>query len=169
MKRIYLILYFFIGKHLPSSYFPLGKFFNWFRILTLKHHIVIGRKTLIQSGFRFGTKGKITIGKECRINENVYIQSAVIGNYVLIAPNVAILASSHDFANKTIPMLYQGDTAINPVIIEDDVWIGRNAIILPGVRIGKGAIVGAGAVVTKNVPQEAIVGGVPARLLKYRV
>ena len=168
MKFFYLLLYYSIGKRLPSSYFPFGKFFNWFRIFTLKHHIEIGRKTLIQQGFRFGTKNKITIGNECRINENVYIQSAFIGNYVLIAPNVAILASSHIFANKSIPIVYQGDTTIKPVIIEDNVWIGRNAIILPGVRIGKGAIVGAGAVVTKNIPQEAIVGGVPARVLKYR-
>ena len=137
----------------------MGSFFNWFRISLLKTNITIGEKTVIQTGFRFGLKNKIIIGKECRINENVYVQSAIIGDYVLIAPNVAILASSHVFIDKSIPMVYQGDTAINPVIIEDDVWIGRNAIILPGIRIGKGAIVGAGAVVTKNIPGEAIVGG----------
>ena len=168
MKRIYLILYFFIGKHLPSSYFPFGKFYNKFRIFTLKHHIIIGKKTLIQSGFRFGAKNKLIIGNECRINENVYIQSAVIGNYVLIAPNVAILASSHIFNDITMPIVFQGDTKINPVIIEDDVWIGRNAIIMPGVHIGKSAIVGAGAVVTKNIPSRAIAVGIPAKVIKYR-
>lgn len=168
MKKVFLALYFLIGKHLPSSYFPLGNFFNRIRIYLLKKNITIGEKTIIQTGFRFGLKNKVIIGKECQINENVYIQSASIGNYVLIAPNVAILAASHIFTDKTIPIVYQGDTAINQVIIEDDVWIGRNAIILPGIRIGKGAIIGAGAVVTKNIPEEAIVGGIPAKVIRFR-
>jgi len=168
MKKFYLFIYFLIGKHLPSSYYPLGGFFNWFRISLLKKNITIGNKTLIQSGFRFGLKNKLIIGKECQINENVYIQSASIGNYVLIAPNVAILASSHVFSDKSVPMAYQGDTTINPVIIEDDVWIGRNAIILPGIQIGKGAIIGAGAVVTRNIPANAIAGGVPAKIIRFR-
>ncbi len=65
-------------------------------------------------------------------------------------------------------MILQGEKkGINP-IIEDDVWIGRNAIIMPGVRIGKGSIVGAGAVVTKNVEPYSIVGGVPAKLIRKR-
>ena len=168
MKKIALILYFLIGKHLPSSYYPMGKFFNWIRISLLKKHISIGEKTIIQSGFRFGSKGNINIGNECRINENVYIQSATIGNFVLIAPNVAILASSHVFEDKTIPIIYQGDTEINPVKIEDNVWIGRNAIIMPGIRIGRNAILGAGAVVTKNIPANAVAVGVPAKVIKYR-
>ena len=146
----------------------MGKFFNWFRVSLLKRNITIGKKTLVQTGFRFGLKHKIIIGKECRINENVYIQSAIIGDYVLIAPNVAILASSHVYKDKSIPIIYQSETIINPVIIEDNVWIGRNVIIMPGIRIGKGAIIGAGAVVTKDVPPEAIAGGVPAKVLKYR-
>jgi len=168
MKKVFLILYFVIGKHLPSNYYPLGNFFNRARIFFLKPLITIGEKTVIQSGFRFSPKNKVIIGKECQINENVYIQSATIGNYVLIAPNVAILASSHIFADKTIPIVHQGEISINPVFIGNDVWIGRNAIILPGIQIGKGAIIGAGAVITKNIPENAIVGGVPARVIKFR-
>ncbi len=168
MKKFCLLIYFLIGKHLPSSYYPLGSFFNWFRIFFLKKNISIGEKTLIQTGFRFGISNKIVIGKECRINENVYIQSAIIGNYVLIAPNVSILASSHNFTDKSIPIVFQGETDINPVIIEDDVWIGRNSIILPGIQIGRGAIIGAGAVVTRNIPANAIAGGVPAKIIKFR-
>ena len=168
MKKIYLIIYFLIGKHLPSSYYPGSKFFNSFRVFLLKKNITIGEKTLIQTGFRFGLKDKVVIGKECRINENVYIQSAIIGDHVLLAPNVAILASSHIFSDKSTPIVFQGDTAIDPVIIEDDVWVGRNVIIMPGIHIGKGAIIGAGAVVTKNIPPDAIAGGVPAKILKYR-
>jgi len=169
MKKLSLILYFLIGKHLPSNYYPFGNFFNKVRIFLLKKNIKIGKKTIIQTGFRFGMKGKIIIGSDCRINENVYIQSAIIGNYVLIAPNVSILASSHIFSDTSVPILTQGDTPPNPVIIEDDVWIGRNAILLPGIKIGRGAIIGAGAVVTKDIPKYAIVGGIPAKLLKYRI
>ena len=66
-------------------------------------------------------------------------------------------------------MLLQGDTAIEPVIIEDDVWLGRNVVIMPGVHIAKGAIVGAGAVVTKDVPAYAVVGGVPAKIIQSRI
>ncbi|WP_374754826.1 DapH/DapD/GlmU-related protein [Dyadobacter psychrophilus] len=67
-----------------------------------------------------------------------------------------------------MPIILQGSTKPNPVRLEDDVWIGRNVILMPGIVIGKGAIIGAGAVVTKDVPQYAIMGGVPAKLIRYR-
>ena len=169
MKKLCLILYYTIAKHLPSSYFPMGKICTAFRVALLRKIIKIGKGTLVQSGCRFGLKGNVVIGDDCRINENVYIQAATIGNYVLIAPNVAILASSHQHKDIHTPMLLQGDTAIEPVIIEDDVWLGRNVVIMPGVHIAKGAIVGAGAVVTKDVPAYAVVGGVPAKIIQSRI
>jgi len=86
----------------------------------------------------------------------------------MIAPHVAILNSAHNHDRIDIPMICQGERKrINP-IIEDDVWIGRNAVIMPGIRIHKGSIVGAGAVVVKDVPPYCIVGGVPARILRMR-
>lgn len=63
----------------------------------------------------------------------------------------------------------QGEAPLRKVTIKDDVWIGTRAIILPGITVGKGAIIGAGSVVTKDVPDYAIVGGAPARVLKYRL
>ncbi len=110
----------------------------------------------------------ITIGRNCRINENVFIQQATIGNNVLIAPNVAILSVSHNHENLEIPIVDQGDTAPNPPTIEDGVWLGRNVVVMPGIIIGEGAIVGAGAVVTKNVEPYTVVGGVPAKFIKSR-
>jgi len=75
--------------------------------------------------------------------------------------------TNHNFDRLDIPMKNQGfNTA--PIIIEDDVWIGHGCVITQGVTIGKGAIVGSNAVVTKDVPELAIVGGVPAKLIKYR-
>lgn len=110
----------------------------------------------------------LKIGRGCQINENVFIQQAIIGNNVLIAPNVAILSISHNHENLDVPIVDQGDTEPNPPIIGDGVWLGRNVIIMPGIIIGEGSIVGAGAVVTKNVPAYVIVGGVPARVIKTR-
>ena len=75
----------------------------------------------------------------------------------------------HQFSRTDIPMRLQGHRQYQPVLIEDDVWIGARAIILPGLRIGKGAIVGAGSVVTKDVPPYAICVGNPARVIKSRI
>jgi maltose O-acetyltransferase len=115
-----------------------------------------------------GNASKITIGKHCHINENVFIQGANIGNYVMIAPNVVILNSLHAYESTNIPMIMQnGEESLNPTI-EDDVWIGRNAVIMPNIRLGKGSVIGAGAVVTKDVASYCVVGGVPAKLIKKR-
>ncbi len=113
-------------------------------------------------------KGRISIGRECHINENVFIQGAEIGNQVLIAPNVAILDSLHITERTDLPIVRQGSKKMKAPIIEDDVWIGRNAIIMPDVRIGKGSIIGAGAVVTKDVESYTIAGGVPAKPIRKR-
>lgn len=116
-----------------------------------------------------GNATQLKIGYHCHINENVFIQGATIGNFVMIAPGVSILNSTHNYDKTDIPIILQGETKnLNP-IIGDDVWIGRNAIILPGIIIHQGSIVGAGAVVTKNVEAYSIVGGIPARLIKKRI
>lgn len=85
----------------------------------------------------------------------------------MMGPDVAILTHTHRINRTDIPMGQQG-SLVKEVIIGDDVWIGMRSIIMPGVRVGNGAVIGAGAVVTKDVPDYAIVGGVPAKVLKYR-
>lgn len=168
MKRILLFSYFLIFRNLPSSYFPMGRLFNSLRVGVLRKLVTVGKNNVIQKGFRFGMKDILTIGDNCQINEDVYIQSAIIGNYVLIAQNVSLLAVTHKFDSIDVPVIMQGSTKPDPVIIEDDVWIGRNVVVMPGIRLGKGSIVGTGAVVTKNVSPYAIVGGVPAKIIRYR-
>ena len=96
------------------------------------------------------------------VNENI-----TIGKYVMVAESVSIRDTDHNFEDVSIPMRNQG-VITDPIKIEDDVWIGHGAVITKGVTIGKGAIIGSNAVVTKDVPEYAIVGGVPARIIKYR-
>lgn len=106
---------------------------------------------------------QMTVGEDVDIGEFVVIRAnggLQIGDRVLIAANTTITTRGHP---KDTPR--HGRVEDAPIIIEDDVWIGANAVILPGVTIGKGAIVGAGAVVTRDVPPDTVVGGVPARTL----
>ncbi|MEA3423389.1 MAG: DapH/DapD/GlmU-related protein, partial [Bacillota bacterium] len=76
--------------------------------------------------------------------------------------------SNHNFSEKDIPMIMQGDSEPAPVVIEDDVWIGARTVILPGVVIHEGSIIAAGSIVTKDVQAYSIVGGNPAKLIKMR-
>lgn len=114
--------------------------------------------------------GKLSLGRNSFIGSYSIIgvnESIVIGNDVMIAQYVSIRDTDHRFDRLDIPINMQGiETA--PIIIEDDVWIGHGAIITKGITIHRGAIVGAGAVVTKDVPEFSIVGGVPAKIIKYR-
>jgi len=170
MKKLYLIIYYIFIKQLPSSFYPLGGCFNYIRIIILKKVIRdFGIKNKIQKGVYFGNGQDISIGSNCQINENVKLDNVVIGNYVMIAPGVTILGKMHNFSSIETPMILQGEKKVLPTIIEDDTWIGTNAIIMPGITISKGSIIGAGSVVTKNTNQFGIYAGVPAKLIKYRV
>jgi acetyltransferase-like isoleucine patch superfamily enzyme len=103
------------------------------------------------------------IGRFCQINawESVTIEENVlIGDFVLISD------CDHNFDNLKVPIIHQGDKFKGKVHIKSGSWIGRNAVIMPGVIIGHNAVVGANSVVTKNVLDNSVVGGVPARLIK---
>lgn len=107
-------------------------------------NLTIGKRVFINSGCKFQDQGGITIGDDTLIGHNVLI---------------ATLNHSKDPGHR-------GDTEPHPVQIGNKVWIGANATILPGVNIGDGAIVAAGAVVTTDVPARSIVGGIPAKFIK---
>lgn len=114
--------------------------------------------------------GRLTIGDHCSINSGVIFGltcDLTLGRYVLVGDNVSFRTADHEFADTAIPMGEQGERRGN-IVVEDDVWLGANVTVLRGVRIGRGAIVGANAVVTRDVPEYAIVGGVPAKLIGNR-
>lgn len=136
--------------------------------------VKIGKHTNVHPTVVIREGEYITIGDHCLINHNNLLQagkskygSITIGNYVHTGVNVMFIAFNHGFYTTKIPTKEQ-DYLDAPIVVEDDVWIGGGSIILSGVTIGKGAIIGAGAVVNRDVPPYAIVGGVPARVLKYR-
>lgn len=132
-----------------------------------------GKNINITQGVYFGLGTDIEIGSNSGIGKNAYITNIgtggelIIGDNVMMAPDVTILTYDHIHINPNVPMNTQGGVS-SRVIIEDDVWIGIQAIILPGVKIGKSSIIGAGAVVTHDVAPFSIVGGVPAKLIKKR-
>jgi len=168
MNKIFLLLYYSLFSKLPSSYFPFGNLFNDLRVNLLKRIIPIGLNTKIQKNVYIGNGSNISIGNNCQINENIKLDNVQIGNYVMIAPGVTVLGKMHAYHNISIPMVMQGEKKQIRSIIEEDVWIGTNAIIMPGLIIKKGVIIGAGSVVTKDCDEYGIYGGVPAQLIKER-
>jgi len=121
---------------------------------------------LMQDVQRLKIGDNVLIGKQC----NFYAGSGIkIGDNVMIGNNVSIISNDHEFKNKSRPMKLQHlHYEKTPVVIEDDVLMGDKAIILKKVRVSRGSIVGAGAVVTKNVPEYTIVGGNPAKIIGTR-
>ena len=114
----------------------------------------------------------VTIGHETYINGNACLiagenSKIVIGDNCLIAERVHIRTTTHKYLDKNVLIQKQGHEE-KDIIIGNDVWIGFGAQIMAGVKVGNGAVVGAGAVVTKDVEEYAVVGGVPAKTIKYR-
>lgn len=137
------------------------------------HHgmnLIIGSNSLIYPS-KF-----ITIGNNTFIGRNVTISTSQsgrspisIGNNVLIAERVQIIGGNHALDRADIPINQQGEGKQGAIIIEDDVWIGASSIILTGITIGKGSVIAAGSVVTKNVEPYSVVAGNPARFIKSRL
>jgi acetyltransferase-like isoleucine patch superfamily enzyme len=147
----------------------------------IRESIVVGAHTHIRGQLlTFGQGGRITLGSYCYVGDNSKLWSAVelaVGDRVLIGHNTSIFDSdTHPLRpaerhRQYVDIITKGhppqiDLREEPVIIEDDVWIGCNAVVLKGVRIGRGAVVGAGSVVTKSVPPYVIVAGNPARIVR---
>ena len=104
-----------------------------------------------------------SIGRFAQINA---WRSVTIGRNVLIADRVFISDADHNYSDTETPIIQQGDAFIGAVTLRDGCWIGIGAVILPGVTVGRNAVVAANAVVTKDVPDCAVVGGIPAKIIK---
>ena len=150
---------------LPNAAFP--------RLRVLVHRLLgfrIGRSTLIRGRLKLtgppGCSSRLTIGSNCFITAPLHIDlnsDVVIGNYVTIGHDVIIVTSAHHIGG---PERRCGQHAPEPIRIGDGCWIGARVLLLPGVVLGNGSIIAAGAVVSSNVEPHSIVGGVPARLIR---
>ena len=119
----------------------------------------LGRRSVVESYCCINNAvGDVTIG-------DYLIGPVCIGNHVNLAQGITVTALNHNFEDSSKRIDEQG-VSTKPVVIGDDVWIGTNAVILPGVTIGSHCVVAAGAVVTKDIPDHTLVGGVPAKVIK---
>lgn len=141
--------------------------------ITGRRNIVLGNNvSVMRHSSLYAHDGALRIGSNVSINSNCCIApanggSVLIGDNVLIAQNVVIRAADHGHESIDIPIIRQGHRG-GKIVIEEDVWIAANAVILRDVTIGAHSIVGAGAVVTRDVEAYSVVGGVPARLIRKR-
>lgn len=169
MKRVLLginYIGYLMCKHLPRSSSKLGG--GVLRRFFTKHIVTsAGRNINIEKGATFSRR--LSIGDNSGLGVNCQLQGTVtIGSNVMMGPDVLIYTTNHEFRNKDIPMQQQGYQPERPVSIGNDVWIGARVIILPGVTIGDGCVIGAGAVVTKDVPAYSVCAGNPATVVKER-
>lgn len=178
IKLFWLVMFYGIANHLPDSYSrPFGKASNWLRIFCCRHIFkYVGPKVSnINRNIYFGKGQDICIGDYSSIGSGAILpNNIVIGKYVMMGPNLIALKWDHRFERTDIPMCFQGayDKSNTPpnqtVVIGDDVWIGYNVIINKKCHIGNGCILAAGANITKDVPDWAIVGGNPAKVIRMR-
>ena len=127
----------------------------------------LGRHSVVESFCCINNAvGDVIIGDHTRIGiHNTVIGPVTIGSHVNLAQGITVTALNHNF-EETGKRIDQQGVSTNPVVIGDDVWIGANAVILPGVTIGNHCVIAAGAVVTKDVPPHSLVAGVPAKIIK---
>jgi maltose O-acetyltransferase len=161
IKRCIQAFVYYIYNHLVTNV-PIYSVRHFYlrRLLRIK----IGSNSAIHMGCFF-TGNKIVIGNNTVVNRNCYLDgrfSLEIGDNVSVSPETFILSLTHDLENN------QFEAVGKKTVIMDYVWIGVRAIVLPGVRLGKGSVVGAGSVVTKSCKDYEIIGGMPARKIGTR-
>ncbi len=121
----------------------------------------LGGKSAISKDFVAGDFSYV--GPNCNIGPKVKI-----GNYTMLANNVSVIGDDHIFSKSGTPIIFSGRPILRETVIGDDVWVGAFSIVLAGTKIGNGSIIGAGSVVTRDVPPYSVFAGVPARFIKMR-
>lgn len=169
-KLLFLILYYGLARWLPCT----GRLFNLggiFRRWCCQHifkycgeNVNIERKAWFASGL------DIVIGDNSGIGINAHIPNGtIIGKDVMMGPNCFILDVNHKYNDPSVPMIKQGMMEPKTTIIEDDVWIGRDVFMTPGRHISSHTVIAARCVLTKDFPEQSIIGGNPSRVIKSRL
>lgn len=174
MKTFWLMVYYGFARHLPKSNRQVfGKFGGWLRYRCAKHLFAEcnGYVNLEQGAYIGNGRNFHVLGDGCGIGKDFTCHNRIVTIHgsLLMGEDVLFQGGGHSFANPDVLIGSEGNLPDSPLEIEQDVWIGARAIILPGCRrIGAHSIIGAGAVVTKDVPDYAIVGGNPACVIRLR-
>lgn len=172
MQMFCLLLYKTIAQHFPVSFTPLVGGVSFKLRYMLCRHVFkkCGTNVNIEKGANFGCGLDIEIGDNSGLGINSSVPNGtIIGRDVMMGENCVILRHNHRHDRTDIPMNQQGFELVKHVVIEDDVWIGRDVTIMPGVHISKGCIIAASCVLTKDFPPYSIIGGVPGKVLKSRL
>jgi lipopolysaccharide O-acetyltransferase len=167
-----------------------------FSVLASGAFASFGRGTVLEPPIRLHGVGRIALGADVWVGGGSWLQvldadgdgvalslgdgtnlaggcvlsaarSLTLGRHVLLARNVYVSDHSHAFEDVTRPVISQGITGIAPVEIADGAWLGQNVVVCPGVRIGRGAVVGANSVVLEDIPDHAVAAGAPARVVRW--
>ncbi|AFP20444.1 acyltransferase [Geobacter sulfurreducens] len=149
----------FVVKYIP------GRTGCWIRNILYPYRC--GNNVTIWDGVQIDKPSNLVIGNNVSINRGSFINAeggVFIGSDVLIGPNVIIYSQNHNFTGEELTRLCGYQKA--PVVIEDNVWIASGCILLPGIKLGKGCVVGAGSIVTRDVPPKCLALGSPARVVK---
>lgn len=174
IHKFWLLLFYGFANHLPDSYtMVVGKLSNAIRVFICRHIFKkCGKVSTINRNIYFGNGKEVEIDDFSGIGANSVIPKDIkIGKYVMMGPDCYCVSHGHQTSDPDTPMCFQGAVSgggTSGIVIDDDVWIGTKVIITKGKHIGSHSILGAGAVVTKDVPEYAVVGGNPAKVIKMR-
>ena len=167
-RKLGAVLYYGLARHLPPS-------FSGFKFFQTPLRRLCGKLMLTHCGKKVNIEHKayfspyVSLGDYSGIGVNAKIYgTCTIGDYVMMGQDCTVITRNHSHERTDIPMMEQGFEEERPVVIGNDVWIGDRVTILPGVQIGDGCIIAAGAVVTSDIPAYTIAAGVPARVIKER-
>lgn len=167
MRHLCYFLYITFFRFTPERFRPYALFFPRLRRFLVSHfvddcgsHIVVKHNADISPHIKIGARSEL--GQGC-----VIYGGTELGSDVLMGPGVRIITRNHNYNDLSRPINVQGER-FAPVVIGDDVWIGANVVILPGVLVGSHSVIGAGSIVTKSIPEYSIAGGNPARVIRRR-
>ncbi|MCD8081173.1 MAG: acyltransferase [Bacteroides sp.] len=169
-RKILILMYYCLARYIPYRPFPLWKIgVAWRRWICKNLFKSVGEDIVVKNKAYFGDGRNIVMGKHSQLGVNCKVENDIVmGDYVLMGPDVVIYSSMHAYDDINTPIMEQGSKEIKPVHIGNDVWVGLRAVIMPGVTIGDHVIIGSCAVVTKDIPDYAVVGGVPAKVIRFR-
>ena len=162
--------YLLVARHLPWGPRPGGRLAKRIRGFLATYMLdQCGERVNVEHGAWFGSGRGISLGDRSDLGMDALIMGPLrVGADVMMGPRCVLISDNHAMDDTSRPMNTQGFVASRPIVIEDDVWIGAGVTVLPGVRIGRGSVIGAASVVTKDVPPWTVAAGNPARVVRQR-